>query len=122
MTIRSREILNLAQLARVNEAWEKGKTLQDLAAAHGVSVAVLKARLRYYLGFGKTGGGMPSVHPKAWRARTAALKEDRLDEYYASVAALPMPECKSNLGKSKPYFIEWSEQTAAKPGKRKGRL
>lgn len=120
MTIRTRKILTLARLAVINDAWEKGKTLHDLADAHGVSVSVLKARLRYYLGLEKTGGGMPTVHPKALAARNKAAKENRLKEYHAALAALPLPECDSYGAKPWPYYAEWSHKTGATAGKRKG--
>lgn len=111
MTIRNREILTLPQLAKIYDAYEQGKTLVDLANSHSVSIAVLKSRLRYYLGTEKLRTVMPTVHPKALAARNKAAKEGRLKQYHAAVAKIPLPGIKSKHGKPKPYYAEWLQKT-----------
>lgn len=111
MTIRNREILNLAQLAKIYEAWEQGATLIDLAASHGVSIGVLRSRLRYYLGVEKLRVVMPTVHPKALAAYNKADKEGRLAEHLAAVAAIQLPEHTSKHEGPRPYYRHWLRKT-----------
>lgn len=107
MTNRNRETLTLSIMATINEAWEQGATLVDLAAANGVTVHVLRVRLRYYLGFDKS-RVMPTVHQNAVDEYNKAVKEDRLKEYQAKIAAITLPQSDSKGGVGvRPYYQDW---------------